>query len=141
MCCAFRVRVEPGDWRCLTDALYKAYGYDLPPHIMPISERQGISFRASGYGHDAEPASWLRALKASVSLYEELRRRGVRAELFQREDPCEMRVLAEKGHPVDLSRLCRAAILGAEAAQHLSAFAAMRHTQTPYWHQRGGLTS
>ena len=116
MCWGFRVRVDPGDWRCLTDALREAYGYDLSPYIMPISERQGISFRASGSGHDAGPASWLRALKASVGLYEELRRRGVRVELFQREDPCEMRVLAENGHPVDLSRLCRAAIPSPAAA-------------------------
>ena len=131
MCCGFRVSVEPGDWRCLTDALRETYGYDLPPYIMPNSERMGISFRANGYSHDAQPASWLRALKASVGLYEELRRRGVRVDLFQREDPCEMRVLAEKGHPVDLSRLCRAVIPRAAAAQYLSAFTAMRHTQRP----------
>ena len=131
MCCGFLVRVEPGDWRCLTDALRETYGYDLPPYIMPISERQGITFRASGRGHNAEPVSWLRALKSAVGLYEELSRRGVRVDLFQREDPCEMRVLAEKGHPVDLSRLCRAVIPRTAAAQYLSAFTAMRHTQRP----------
>ena len=134
MCCGFRVRVEPGDWRCLTDALHDTYGYELPPYIMPIGERQGISFRASGSGHDAEPASWLRALKASVGLYEALRRRGVRAELFQREDPCEMRILADNGQPVDLSRLCRAVIPQAAAAQYLPTLTAMRHTQRPEQH-------
>ncbi len=131
MCCGFRVRVDPGDWRCLTDALREAYGYDLPPHIMPISERQGITFRANGHGHDAEPVSWVRALKSAVGLYEELSRRGVRVDLFQREDPCEMRVLAEKGQPVDLSLLCRAVIPTTAAAQYLSALAAMGHTQRP----------
>lgn len=118
MCCGFRVRVDPGDWRSLTDALHEAYGYDLPPHIMPISERQGISFGAGGHGHDADPAGWVRALKSAVGLYEELRRRGVEGELFQREDPCEMRLLGEKGKPVDLSRLCRAVIDRAEVSQY-----------------------
>jgi hypothetical protein len=118
VCCGFRVRVEPGDWRRLTEALHEAYGYDLPAHIMPISERQGITFRASGYGHEAEPASWLLALKSAVGLYEELRRRGVPVDLFQREDPCEMRLLGEKGRPVDLSRLCRAVIERVETAQN-----------------------
>ena len=131
MCCGFRLRVEPGDWRCLIDALRETYGFDLPPHIMPISERQGITFRASGYGHDAEPVSWVHALKSAVGLYEDLRRRGVRAELFQREDPCAMRVLAERGHPVDLSRLCRAVIPRTAAAQYLSALTDMHHAQRP----------
>ncbi len=131
MCCGFRVKVDPGDWWCLTDALREAYGNDLPPHIMPISERQGITFRASGHGHNAEPVSWVRALKSAVGLYEELSRRGVGADLFQREDPCEMRVLAEKGHPVDLSRLCRAMIPRTAAAQYLSALTTIRHTQRP----------
>ena len=128
MCCGFRVRVEPGDWRRLTEALHDTYGYDLPPYIMPIGERQGISFRASGSGHDAEPASWLRALKASAGLYEELRRRGVQVDLFQREDPCEMRLLGERGQPVDLSRLCRAAI-PQTAAQSLPPLTAMGHSR------------
>lgn len=110
MCCGFRVRVDPSDWRSLIDALGEAYGYDLPPHVMPIGERQGITFRASGYGHHAEPVSWVHALKSAVGLYEDLSRRGVRADLFQREDPCDMRLLAEKGHPVDLSQLCRVVI-------------------------------
>ncbi len=118
MCCGFRVRVDPGDWRCLTDALREAYGNDLPPHIMPISERQGITFRASGHGHNAEPVSWVRALKSAVGLYEELSRRGVRADLFQREDPCDMRLLAEKGHAVDLSQLCRVVLEKTESTQH-----------------------
>jgi hypothetical protein len=120
MCCGFRVRVDPEDWPSLTDALRAAYEHDLPPHIMPISKRQGISFRATGHGHEAEPTSWLRALKSAVGLYEELRRRGVRADLFQREDPCEMRLLGDGGAPVDLSRLCRVVIERAENAQHLT---------------------
>ena len=119
MCCGFRVRVDAGDWRCLTDALREAYGNDLPPHIMPIGERQGITFRASGHGHNAEPVSWVRALKSAVGLYEDLSRRGVRADLFQREDPCNMRLLAEKGQAVDLSRLCRVAIKKTESTQQL----------------------
>ena len=119
MCCGFRVRVEPSDWRSLIDALREVYGYDLPPHIMPIGERQGITFRANGHGHDAEPVSWVHALKSAVGLYEDLSRRRVRANLFQREDPCDMRLLAEKGHPVDLSRLCRFVIEKAEPTQHL----------------------
>ncbi len=120
MCCGFRVRVDPGDWRCLVDALREAYGDDLPPYIMPISERQGIAFRASGRGHNAEPVSWLRALKSAVSLYEGLSRRGISVDLFQREDPCEMRLLGEKGLAVDLSRLCRVVIEQTESTQHLT---------------------
>ena len=120
MCCGFRVRVDPGDWRCLTDALRATYGYDLPPYIMPISERQGITFRADGRGHNAEPVSWLRALKSAVGLYEALSRRGVRVDLLQREDPCDMRLLGENGHAVDLSRLCRVVIEKTASTQHLT---------------------
>lgn len=117
MCCGFRVRVDPEDWPRLTEALRETYGHDLPPYVMPISERQGISFGARGRGHDAEPASWLRALKSAVGLYEELRRRGVPVDLFQREDPCEMRLLGDGGGLANLSRLCRAVIEKAESIE------------------------
>lgn len=70
-------------------------------------------FSLTGIGHDTSPESWVAAVKGVVTLYNwglKLNQPDpdvARWTLEHLGEPCEQRVVADSGHPVDLTLFCR----------------------------------